>query len=210
LSKRALALPLDHSKFKNAALVLERAFFNDPYFTFTFPDESRRLRLLPWLFDRILRYALLYGQVYTTPSLEGVAVWLSLKKITTNWFGAVRTGLFLLPLKLNRREAWRNMHLERLADRFHSQAVTGPHMYLLMLGVEPSLQGRGVGSLLLQPVLELANRQELACYLETNNQINLPFYERHGFSVKSQGQALEDAPFTWAMLREPAKKAPGG
>ena len=203
MPKSALAIPLDHSKVKHAALVLERAFFNDPYFTFSLPDESRRARLLPWLFERILRYALLYGQVYTTSSLEGLAVWLRMKKVTTNWFGAIRTGLFLLPLRLNRREAWRNMHLERLADRFHSQAVTAPHWYLLMLGVEPSLQGRGIGSLLLQPVLELADRQKLACYLETNNEKNLPFYERHGFSVKSQGQALENAPFTWAMLREP-------
>ena len=189
------------SQLKPAAAVLSRSFYSDPYFTFTLPDESRRARLLPWLFERILRYALLYGQVYTTPSLEGVAVWLSLKKITTNWFGAIRTGLFLLPLKLNRREAWRNMHLERLADRLHAEAVTGHHWYLLMLGVEPSLQGRGVGSLLLQPVLEQADRHGLACYLETNNQKNLLFYERHGFSVKSQGQALENAPFTWAMLR---------
>jgi len=203
LPKSALAIPLDHSKVKHAALVLARAFFNDPYFTFSLPDESRRARLLPWLFERILRYALLYGQVYTTSSLEGLAVWLRMKKVTTNWFGAIRTGLFLLPLRLNRREAWRNMHLERLADRFHSQAVTAPHWYLLMLGVEPSLQGRGIGSLLLQPVLELADRQKLACYLETNNEKNLPFYERHGFSVKSLGQALENAPFTWAKLREP-------
>jgi ribosomal protein S18 acetylase RimI-like enzyme len=199
-----LASPLSSSHLKSAAAVLARSFYTDPYFTFTLPDESRRARLLPWIFERLISYALRYGAVYTTPSVEGVAVWLGPQKVSMDWIGTIRTGLFLLPLKLSRQEARRNLLLDRLADRFHSHAVAGPHWYLLVLGVDPTHQGQGIGGLLLQPVLEQADRQGLPCYLETNNEKNLRFYERHGFSLKSHGKALENAPFTWAMLREPA------
>jgi ribosomal protein S18 acetylase RimI-like enzyme len=55
------------------------------------------------------------------------------------------------------------------------------HWYLAMLGTEPAQQGRGVGSAVLEPVLERADLDGVGAYLESSNPVNLAFYERHSF-----------------------------
>jgi ribosomal protein S18 acetylase RimI-like enzyme len=196
-------IPLLSTQFKQAALVMARAFDTDPFFTFVLPNIVRRRRILPWLFERTIRYGQRYGKVYTTPSLEGIALWLGPDKPGLGGVGIVLTGLFLMPLQLSWRELRRSLRLARSADELHKRSVTGRHWYLLGLGVEPSGQGRGVGAGLLQPVLALADIGKLVCYLDTNNQMNLPFYERFGFTVAGHGQAGLVGPQTWGMRREP-------
>ncbi len=198
------AILLPSSQITQAAGVLARAFYNDPFFTFALPNDARRRMVLPWFYEKFLDYGQRYGKVYTTASLEGVAIWLGPDKSFLAFPGILLTGLWRLPWKLHWPELRRSLLLSNYADRQHAAALTGPHWYLNELGVEPALQGQGVGSALLQPVLELADRQSLCCYLETNNEKNLSFYERHCFTVVSQGEVTPGAPHTWAMLRKPA------
>jgi len=197
------AVPLETSGIKPAAAVLARAFYNDPFFTFVLPDANKRARILPWLFDRTLRYGQRYGKIHTTPSLDGIAMWLGPGKTTLQWTGIIRTGLYLLPLKLTWRELERSINLSNCANRLHKKLVAGRHWYLYGLGVEPSKQGQGVGQTLLQPVLAQADSEGLICYLDTNNEQNVSFYEQNGFKVVSHEQAMHPGPHIWAMLREP-------
>ncbi len=202
MSPQKIAIPLTASQIRHTATVMARAFDGDPFFTFSIPDAAKRGRVLPWLFERSIRYGYFYGKVYTTPSLEGVALWLGPKHASLGGMGIARTGLFLLPLKLKWQELERCMRLSNYADRLHKKSVTGRHWYLYGLGVEPSLQGQGVGGALLQPVLAQADREGLVCYLDTNNEKNIPFYERNGFAVISHGQAISNGPQTWGMRRK--------
>jgi ribosomal protein S18 acetylase RimI-like enzyme len=39
--------------------------------------------------------------------------------------------------------------------------------------------------------------------LLTNNEANLPFYERHGFEVVRRDQTPKDGPQAWAMVKAP-------
>lgn len=199
-----MAIPLTASQINYAATVLARAFFEDPFFTFTLPDGVRRASILPWLFAKIIRYGITHGKVYTTPSKEGAAIWLGPQKPTLKLAGIIQTGMFLLPLKLHWREFERSTRLSNYADQLHKKSIKGRHWYLYELGIEPALQGQGVGSALLQPVLAEADKNSLVCYLDTYNERNISFYGRIGFVVANQGQASPDSPPVWAMLREPA------
>jgi GNAT superfamily N-acetyltransferase len=199
------ALPLTLSQIKPAAAVLARAFYQDPFFTFVIPDGSRRVKILPWLFERMLRYGLRYGRVLGTPSLEGVAIWLGPENPSLRLPGALWSGLFLLPFKLGCQGLLRSLRLEACAGRLHKTCLTSRHWYLVAMGVEPSLQGQGLGAALLAPILAQADRDALACYLETNNQTNLPFYQRNGFTVVGHAQAIPSGPYTWGMLRKPKR-----
>jgi ribosomal protein S18 acetylase RimI-like enzyme len=79
---------------------------------------------------------------------------------------------------------------------------TYPLWYLPWLGVDPALQGTGVGSGLMRPCLEMVDAQHLPAYLDSTNPRNIPFYERQGFEVVGQSQA-GSSPAITSMLRAP-------
>src|SRR5437868_742361 len=80
-------LPPTREQIRRASEVMARAFFRDPLYQYLIPDEARRKRLLPSFQDITIRYALRYGEVYTTPSLDGLACWLSPGHTTPTWWG---------------------------------------------------------------------------------------------------------------------------
>ncbi len=200
-----LILPLALSQLASAAEVMAQAFFEDPFFLFTISDEARRRQVLPWLYQRLLRYGMHYGKVHTTASLAGTALWLGPSHPDLVLWGTLWTGMCLLLLKLAPEELKLNMRLSSYAANMHRNALSGPHWYLYGLGVDPSCQGQGIGQALLQPILAQADRDHLPCYLDTNNERNIPFYERSGFEVVLQGRADPAGPRVWGMLRQPGK-----
>ena len=201
LKKNAILLKI--SELKPAAKLVAAAFQNDPFFTFMIPDTIRRHITLSWLFEKITLYGILYGKVYTTAALEGVAIWLGPQLPGLSLPGILRTGLFRLPEKLNWREFIRSSRMASFAEKLHKKNVVGRHWYLYELAVDPLMQGQGVGSILLQPILEQATRESLPCYLDTYNKKNLAFYIRNGFSIIESGQANKKSPHIWAMRCEP-------
>lgn len=66
---------------------------------------------------------------------------------------------------------------------------TYPHWYLPWFGVDSALQGRGLGSQLMNACLGVVDRSHLSSNLETPNPRNISFYERHGFEVIGAAQA---------------------
>jgi ribosomal protein S18 acetylase RimI-like enzyme len=90
-----------------------------------------------------------------------------------------------------------------MVENLHKKDAPKRHRYLMVLGVEPKRQGQGVGGALLQPGLELADRERVPCYLETAKEINVRFYEKHGFEVRRKIDLPRGGPPMWTMLREP-------
>jgi ribosomal protein S18 acetylase RimI-like enzyme len=190
-----------HQTSRGAAL-LAQAFHHDPLYLMILPDEEKRARVLTWLFDRVIHYALAYGEVYTTPALEGVICWLSPDQTKLTMGRVMRNGLAATPFKLG-LAAYRQFDTYmRYTNRWHEHYPPRSHWYLWAIGVDPSTQGKGIGGQLLQPVLSKASAGGTACYLETGIDRNVRFYEKHGFKVVDQGQVPPLELQVWAMLRE--------
>ena len=77
-----------------------------------------------------------------------------------------------------------------------------PHWHLPLIGVDPSKQGNGYGTALLQYGLELIDRQGSIAYLENTNPANRSIYERHGFEELGVIQ-VDNAPPLFPMIRYP-------
>lgn len=58
-----------------------------------------------------------------------------------------------------------------------------PHLHFGPLAVLPQLQGKGIGSMLLNQFCRLADVQNADAYLETDKEENLPLYKKFGFAV---------------------------
>jgi ribosomal protein S18 acetylase RimI-like enzyme len=84
-------------------------------------------------------------------------------------------------------------------DAHHPQE---PHLYLSVLGTDPSAQGRGIGSALLTPALAQCDADGVPAYLESSKERNVAFYARHGFRVTEELD-LPRGPRMWLMWREP-------
>lgn len=87
-----------------------------------------------------------------------------------------------------------------LLDEHHPQ---DPHEYLWFLGVVPAAQGHGIGSALMAPVLERADRAGAPAYLEATSPRNRALYERHGFEP-GPAIAVGAGPPMWPMWRRPS------
>ena len=89
-----------------------------------------------------------------------------------------------------------------MLDEMDSYHIEEEHWYLPMIGVDPSQQGRGIGSALLQHALAPCDEQGLPAYLESSNPANVPLYQRHGFEVLGEIQ-IGSSPVVYPMLRRP-------
>ena len=198
-SSETIHLPSNQAK--SAAAVLARAFHNDPMMQYLLPVEDRRARWLPSLFSIVVRYCLAYGEVHTTPTLDGVACWLPPGETNPPFLRLARIGRRSPPVGMGLAGLRRYLRVAHYLEEIHAHTAPKAHWYLWALGVEPERQGRGCGGLLIQPVLARAKAEGISCYLETMNSVNVPFYERHGFHVVSDGEAPGSKLRIWAMLR---------
>ena len=89
-------------------------------------------------------------------------------------------------------------------DRVHPPE---PHWYLLTIGVEPAMQGRGVAATLIGARISEADATRVPIYLETFNPANPTYYRRLGFTDR-QTVEIRRLPRFWTMLREPATAVP--
>jgi GNAT superfamily N-acetyltransferase len=87
-------------------------------------------------------------------------------------------------------------------ERLHA-AQSPPHSYLGYLGTRRDRQGQGLGTQMLAEVLAGADTDGMPAYLESSSERNLPLYERNGFRVVGELQALGHGPAIWRMWREP-------
>jgi ribosomal protein S18 acetylase RimI-like enzyme len=187
-----------------AAEMFGRAFLVDPVYSALFPDSDERERALRRLFGAVTGYSLTYGLVHTTPAVEGAACWLAPGQTEVTPWRMLRTGFGLARAVARFNPRARREFQAALAymDKIHKRDVPGPHWYLWALGVEPNKQGHGIGSRLIQPVMDRAAYEGLPCYLETEAERNVAFYVKHGFRVVSDGLVPEYGFRIWTMLRE--------
>ena len=198
-------VPLKISQVEKGAELLAQVFQSDPMMEFLVADSSRMLNKPKRFYQANIRIGLLYGEVYATPTMDGIAVWLGPGNTDFTFGQMLRSGLLLSTLSMGLKSLARFMQSYKVVMELTSQSISRPHWLLLFLGVEPSQQGKGIGGTLIQPILNQADAEGVPCYLESSNERNLTFYKRHGFKIVGDVQIAEDGPRMWAMLREPVK-----
>jgi ribosomal protein S18 acetylase RimI-like enzyme len=79
-----------------------------------------------------------------------------------------------------------------------------PHYYLFVLGVEPAMQGQGLGKALLANLAARADAEHVPCYLETDKEANVRLYQHAGYEIVSDGEVPTKPAFRmWTMMRPP-------
>lgn len=196
--------PVEPEDVEILADVLLRAFDHDPFYRWIFSGEAAWRRRGRRNFVLHLRSAIREGaSAFTSGSRTGAALWEP---------PGHADGRLSLGFRLIRRAAvYRScaLHLYPAYRLLRARRPRTPHWYLSVLGVAPESQGRGLGSQLLEPVFDLADRAGIPAYLETMTEANLAFYRRHGFELVD-GFGLPAGPRVWTMSRPAASDPASG
>jgi ribosomal protein S18 acetylase RimI-like enzyme len=189
------------------AAMLARAFHDDPVTAWFMRNERRRSkyaeRFFGWQLHRLLGQEHVYVAAgHTPPNAVGpsaAAVWaLPGRWRESNW-EALRLFVALVPALASHLPA-ATRGVERVEKRHPAQ----PHLYLAVLGTDPPAQGRGIGSAVLRPGLDVCDREGLPAYLESSKESNVGFYSRFGFRVTDEVQMPGGGPTVWLMWRDPS------
>lgn len=180
--------------------MLARAFDDDPALNHIARKDARRSEAIRALMDMALnRLTYRYGETYMTDDCSGAMLW--------NPPGRRPHGLLndlsLMPATIritSLRGFGTAMSVFNLMDKHHPKES---HYYLQAIGVDPPMQGQGVGSALLQPMVERLDAEGMPAYLESSKERNIPLYERFGWHVTQEYPLPGGGPPLWAMWREP-------
>jgi len=195
-------LRLTKAWIKPAAEMLCKAFRDYPVFTYFYPGEAKRNRMQPAVFRGLVRSGMKHGEVYaTSPALEGAAVWFGPDSQHDSRWEYFWSGQFFTMMFTGRETLARQITFSKYASEVRMRSVPKRHWYLQMLGVDPNYQGRGYASKLLKPMLARADREGVPCFLETQAEKNVAFYEHFGFRVVEAGIIPGSDMKSWGMLR---------
>ena len=182
--------------------MLLRAFDNDPFVNYFCRQDKKRTKRTKKFFEFYFeKMAMPHGEVYCTNNLLGASLWSPPGKWKLSFF----KQLFAFP-EMIYTTSIKNF-LSRIifinsVEKYHPEE---PHWYLQVIGTDPINQCQGIGSAVLRPVLSICDQEGIPAYLETSNELNIPFYEAKGFFVTKELEKNGDNPKIWLMLRKPIK-----
>ena len=166
---------------ESAAKVFAEAFHNYPIYTFCFPDEIERKRVLLLLFQASVKYISEYAYydgdennprailLINSPTAKGPDAWQAI--------GLLFDYGYRLPLR-------RTLKMLSIFNEFERARIKLPHWYLQAIAVSPTEQGTGIGTRTLQFARSLAG--DLPICLETSTSANARFYLSHGYEQQKQ------------------------
>ncbi len=177
--------------------ILADAFSGDPGMTWISPDPEFPKWCWPAAVRLFLRQHSHY-EVYVTEGGSGAALWLP-----------PGAELSMRPSLRVLWHAWRRFGVGSILRFFQYMSIVEKHQpkddlyYLFAIGVRPASQGHGIGSALLEHVLQECDRRKVGAHTETSISRNVSFYQQHRFEVRGEIALPHNGPPIWLMYREP-------
>jgi ribosomal protein S18 acetylase RimI-like enzyme len=190
--RRAAASDLD-----DVVAILVSAFYDDPTWSWAFPDPSQRREQHRRLWTLFVEGAMRYSSVWLTAEVTATSVWIP--PHGTDLSAEQESTMETLMAEFG-PDGSRATEVLELCERAHPRDV--PHFYLSLLGTTVEHRGRGHGLGLLAENLRQIDETHMPAYLEASNTANVPLYERHGFVVLDSLSLPTGGPEVVTMWRE--------
>jgi len=182
----------DESEQDRVFATLVLAFAADPVERWLYPEPHQYLSHLPGFLAAFGGRAFAERTVWRLGEFSAVALWLPP--------GTEADGDAITTSLAQTVAADKHDDMFDVLGQMSAAHPAYPHWYLPWFGVDTALQGKGLGSQLMTPCLQIVDDTHLPAYLETPNPRTISFYQRHGFEVTGQAQAGTCPPMTF-MLR---------
>jgi GNAT superfamily N-acetyltransferase len=177
------------------------AFYDDPLWSWAFPDPNLRSAQQTTFFGLYVESALPSRTVLIADDRASAAI------VYTPPGGRELTEEIEARIEPFLRGAL-GPHAEAVLEtleRFEAAVPDGPPFYYVsFLGTHPDARGRGLGMGLLAEVCARAEAEGSPVYLESSNPDNNPRYARQGFAPRADFTTPEEERVVTTMWREPS------
>ena len=178
--------------------ILVSAFYDDPTWSWAFPDPSKRAEQHRRLWGLFVDGATRFPWVWLTQGNTATSVWIPPNE--TDLSDEQETALEPLLIEMLGSRASRVLKGVEMFDQAHPRGV--PHFFLSLLGTCPAHRGHAYGLRLLAENLREVDEAGLPSYLEASNPANVPLYMRYGFEVLDSFTLPEGGPEVFTMWRD--------
>ncbi len=191
--------PVTEEDAEQVTELLALAFFDDPTWSWAFPDPSTRMEHQRAWWGLCAHSAVPYGWSWMTEDGGAAAIWIPAGRPEMTPEDEAKVE----PLFRERVGAHADDVLT-LLERFEAHHPHDrPHHYLSLLGTHPDHRGQGKGMALLAANLAQLDELGMPAYLESSNRANDHRYERHGFVQVGEFAAPGGGPTLGSMWRDP-------
>jgi ribosomal protein S18 acetylase RimI-like enzyme len=188
--------PVREDDERRALDLLVLAFSADPVERWLYPDAQQYLTHFPAFLAAFGGRAFAEGTVWSLDGFSAVALWLPP--------GTEADGDAIVAVLTDSVAPERQEDTFAVLGQMDDAHPSFPHWYLPWLGVDPALQGQGLGGELLEHCLRIVDADHVPAYLETPNPRTIPFYERYGFELTGEARAGACPPV--ALMLRPAQE----
>ena len=179
------------------ASVLGRAFVTEPMMCWPLGLQGDIEERVVQAFEYFLDGLIVLGMVWEAGVGMGAAIWVPPDQLNA-WEDAQRRDHRVRALTDDGGRRW-----DAFWEWIESKLPDAPLWHLDSVGVAPEMQGRGIGSALIDFGLARARAAETGVFLETGSARNVPLYERLGFRVVEDADAPGVGPHIWFMRWDP-------
>jgi GNAT superfamily N-acetyltransferase len=178
--------------------ILVGAFYDDPTWSWAFPDPSLRAEQHRRLWALFVDGAIRFPWVWLTEGNTATSVWIppNETEFSDEQEAALEAGI----VEMLGEKSPRALHLLKMFDQAHPRGV--PHFFLSLLATSTGHRGHGYGLRLLAENLRQIDETGMPSYLEASNPANVPLYMRHGFEVLDSFTVPEGGPEVFTMWRD--------
>lgn len=195
-------LELKKYELAKLAKVLTLSLEKDPLYMNLFPDDNKRKKYLTCFFEMRIRYGLKYGRVYTiSDKYEGVLIILPGEDIMTP-LKVIKSGGIKVMCTLGKNNMKKLVDILDYLSPKEKLYMKNKFIKISPIGINPIHQRKGYGGHMLKYVLKQIEGENISCYLETQNIINVHFYEKLGFKVLESGNMPVDNVSYWCMMKK--------
>lgn len=162
--------------------ILSKAFDTNKSINYLVKQDKKRSKRIKSLMEYSFDICYLFGEVFLSNDRQACALVLFPDKKKTT-FKAI-----LLDLKLA-LSCIGLTRIKRVLDReskVKSLQPKQPFYYLWFIGVDPTNHNKGIGSALLNEVINDSISRKRSIYLETSTLKNIPWYKKFGFEIYNE------------------------
>ena len=168
-----MVITISERQRNRAVSTITLAFALDPVARWIYQDTDDYLKHWPRFVEAYGGGAIPSGAGHASEDFSGVALWLP-PGVSPDEDGVVET------LHAGAGKA-RDADIDAALAEMDAYHPTSEHYYLTLAGVDPPLQGRGIGSELVRAGLDSCDERQLPAYLEATSAGSRDLYARHGF-----------------------------